>query len=251
MGLFLAIELPDQPCRPQQRIACDCAEAGQQGVGCEPVPPAAGIGAPFHLDALQQRAQRHPLRQRRDEAAAGEGLVPEGLMPGVTPAIFERHAAEYEAQQHRDDQRIGRGQDHRIGERESGKQAPSPQHQPGLVPVPHRRDRVHRPVTLAPCGEGREQDADAEIEAVHHHIGEDGKGDDEGPDNGQIHHTGSFSDGAEGSVSSPSGFWVGPGVMPAVRIGPVSPRLTPYSPACGALPISLRIYHTPIPNTVK
>ena len=116
----------------------------------------------------------------------------------------------------------------------------------------HCNERYLPGIALPPGIEGREQDADAEIEAVHHHIGENRKGDDEGPDDGEIHHTGSFSPGAcVGSVSSPPGFWVGPGVIPAVRIGPTSPRFTPYSPACGALPISLRIYHTPMPNTVK
>ena len=252
MGLHPAVELPDQPCAAQQRVTGDCAQPGEEGVRREPIPPAPGIGAARNLDPLQQRAKDHPLRHRRHQRSAKERCVPEFLMRGITPAVFKRHAPEHQAEQHRDNQRIGRGKDDGIGERKGRKQPAAAQHQPRLVSIPYRRDGIHRPVAALPDAKGREQDADAQIKPVHHHIGENGKGDDEGPDDGQVHHTGSFSAGAwVGRVSSPPGFWVGPGVIPAVRIGPTSPRLTPYSPACGALPISLRMYHTPIPNTVK
>ena len=93
-------------------------------------------------------------------------------MARVAPAKLERHAAEHQPQQHRDDQRIGRRQNDRIGERERRHQPAAAEHQPGLVAVPHRRDRVHRLIALLADRKAGKQDADAEIEAVHHDIGE-------------------------------------------------------------------------------
>ena len=103
-------------------------------------------------------------------------------MAGIAPAELEGDAAEDEAEQHRGQRRVERRQDDRVGERKGGEQPAAAEHQPGLVAVPHRRDRVHRLVALLADAEGGEEDADAEVEPVHHHIGGDGEGDDERPD---------------------------------------------------------------------
>src|SRR3546814_2369407 len=63
--LQLALRFPDQPTGTQQRITNDKAEPRQQAEGCQPIPPAASICATFYSDALQQCAERDPLRQRR------------------------------------------------------------------------------------------------------------------------------------------------------------------------------------------
>src|SRR3546814_17032599 len=65
--LQLALRFPDQPTGTQQRITNDKAEPRQQAEGCQPIPPAASICATFYSDALQQCAERDPLRQRRSE----------------------------------------------------------------------------------------------------------------------------------------------------------------------------------------
>ena len=174
--------LPDQPAGAEQGIADDQAGAGQQAERRQPVPPAAGIGAALDRDALEQRAERDPLREGRDQRAEEEAGIPEFAVAGIAPAELEGDAAEDEAEQHRDQRRVERGQDDRISEREGGEQPAAAEHQPGLVAVPDRRDRVHRLVALLADREAREEDADAEIEPVHHHIGRDREGDDEGPD---------------------------------------------------------------------
>src|SRR5690606_4956339 len=120
-------------------------------------------------------------------------------------------------------------------------QAAAAQHQPGLVAVPHRRHGVDRLVALAADGEHREQDADAQVEAVHHHVGEHREQDDAGPDHGEVE-----SDVHHGS--SPDSFMPGPGMMPAVRIGPDS-SLGPGSLTCTPAAISRRMYQVPKPNT--
>ena len=248
MLLCPAIQLPDQPCASEQRIACDNAQPAQQRVRRQPVEPAPGIGPVDHFDTLQQRAERHALRHRGHQRSAEERCVPERPVCRIAPAVLEGDPAKHEAEQHGDDKRIGRRQHDRISQREGREEAAPAEHQPGLVTIPHRSDGVHRPVPALPDLKGREQDADAEVETVHDNIGEDGEGDDESPDDGQVHHTSSLS---AGSGSSWPGFWVGPGVIPAVRIGPVSPRLTPASPTCGTLPIRRRMYQTPTPKTAK
>jgi len=49
---------------------------------------------------------------------------------------------------------------------------PPPEHQPGFVAVPDRRDAVHDDVAVGLLRKQRKQDAEAEIEAVHHDIDE-------------------------------------------------------------------------------
>ena len=90
-----------------------------------------------------------------------------------------------------------------------------------------------------PDAEERKQDADAEIEAVHHDIGRDPEGDDEGPDDGEVDQRRS---------SSPLRDIDGDGVIPAVRIGSCAGS---DSPGCGGCDISLRMYQMPKPNTAK
>ena len=48
-------------------------------------------------------------------------------MPRIPPAELESHPSKYEAEQHRDNERIRRGQDDGIGDWEGGKQAASAQ----------------------------------------------------------------------------------------------------------------------------
>ena len=143
-----------------------------------------------------------------------------------SPAEFEGDAAEHQAEQHRDDRRIERRHQHRIGQRECRHQAAAAEHQPGFVAVPDRRDAVHDDVAVALLRKQRKQDAEAEVETVHHDIDEHRKGDDEGPDGRKVdrHHR------AAPSAAAPAA-----GVMPAVRIGTSCDG--PCSPGCGGAAI--------------
>src|SRR5262249_37444643 len=116
---------------------------------------------------------------------------------------------------------------HGIGKRERRHHAAAAEHQPGFVAVPYRRNAVHDDVAVFLLGEEREQDAESEIESVHHHINEHGECNDEGPDRREI----DWYAHRIAPVTAPAA-----GVMPAARAG-VS-WLGPSSPGCGAAAIS-------------
>jgi hypothetical protein len=58
-------------------------------------------------------------------------------------------------------------------------------HQPGFIAVPEGRDRVHDQVALRFLWIERKKNANAEIEAIEHHIHRDRKADDQRPHDGQ------------------------------------------------------------------
>ena len=107
-------------------------------------------------------------------------------MPGVAPPELEGDAAKDQTEQHGDDRRIEGRHDDRVGERKGSEQASPAEDQPSLVAVPDRGDGVHGGVALLPRLEGREQDAETQVEPVHDDVREDREGDDEGPDDGQV-----------------------------------------------------------------
>ena len=185
MRLQAALALHDQPRGAQQRVAAEQCHANQQTERRQPVPPAAAIGSTVHHDALQKPAQGDALCQSGHDGTQDESGVPVFAMRGIAPTELEGDAAEDQRQQHRDDRRVQRRQHDAVGHRERRHQPAAAQHQPRLVAVPHRRDRVHGvgPFVLL---QGREQDTDAQVEAIQHDIGEDREGDDEGPDGGQV-----------------------------------------------------------------
>ena len=115
-----------------------------------------------------------------------EAVVPERLPAFRAPAELEGDAAEDEAEQHEDDRHVERGQHGGVGQREDRHQAAAAEDEPGLVAVPDRGDRVGHHVAVVLFGEEREEDADAEIEAVEDDVGEHREGDEAGPDEGEI-----------------------------------------------------------------
>ena len=140
----------------------------------------------FDPHALQDGAESNALRQRGQQRTAGEGDVPAIALPAGSPAEFERHAAKHQAEQHSDHRGVQRGHQHGIGQRKRREHPAAAEHQPGLVAVPHRRHTVHDDIAVGLVRKQRKQQAEAKVEAVHHHIDEDGKGDDEGPDGGDV-----------------------------------------------------------------
>src|SRR5205085_1369925 len=96
-----------------------------------------------------------------------------------------------------------------------------------------RGDRIHHDVAVFLFWKQRKQHAEAEVETVHHHIDEDRKGDDEGPDDGEVR---SDAHGARASARGAAA-----GVIPAARIGascrgPCPPGPSPARPGAGAAP---------------
>src|SRR3546814_11596458 len=92
---------PDQPTGTQQRITNDKAEPRQQAEGCQPIPPAASICATFYSDALQQCAERDPLRQRRHSRTEEKAQIPQTAVHRIPPPAHECNAPQDPAQRPR------------------------------------------------------------------------------------------------------------------------------------------------------
>ena len=206
---------------PSRRVAGDQRQSGQDAERCQPVPPAAGIMSSLDMDALQDGTKRNALRERRQQRSAGEREIPAvALALRRPPAKFKGDAAEDQADQHRNHRRVERRHQHGIGERKRRHHSAAAEHEPGFVAVPDRRDAVHDDVAIGLRRKQREQQSEAEIEAVHHHIDKDRERDDERPDGCDVDHGGHPTD--------PSAATPAAGVIPAARAG-ISPR-GPCSP---------------------
>src|SRR3546814_2501825 len=82
--------LPHQPARTEQRIADHHRDASEDRERAQPVEPAAGISVILDMPALQDRAERNALRQRRGGRTAREGDIPVATVTRVEPAERER-----------------------------------------------------------------------------------------------------------------------------------------------------------------
>src|SRR5260370_28125951 len=185
--LQFACGLHDEPGAAEQGIGHDEAEAREETEWTEPVKRDAVVGSPGQLEAVDEGAQRDALREGRDVGAPGEGLVPERPVRFVRlEAEFESDAAPDQARQHEEDWDVERAQQHGISEREDSHQRSSSQNQPGLRAIPDRRDRVYHGVAIAPVADEREEDADSEVETIHHYIHHQPEADDHCPDDGKI-----------------------------------------------------------------
>ncbi len=181
-----AFGLHHQPGRAEQRIARDHAEAAQERERLRPVERPACERAVLDLDALDQPAQDQALAECGEGRAGREGEIPIRLAGDGDHAKLERHPAKDERQQHHNDGQIERRHDDGVGLRERDPEPAAAEHQPGLVAVPERRDRVHHLVALALVAREGKQDAGAEIEAVEDHVERDRGPDQRGPDHGKV-----------------------------------------------------------------
>ena len=143
------------------------------------------------------------------------------------PAELEGHAAEDQRQQHDDDRQIERRHDHRVGLREGDPQAAAAEHQPGLVAVPERRDRVHHLVALAFAARERKQDADAEVEAVEDDVERDRGADQRGPDHRKVPFHGGSPASALRRQDLAAGFGGGRQSAGSACLFPAAPRRDP------------------------
>src|ERR1700738_3196654 len=185
--LEFAFGLHDEPGAAEQGIGHDEADACEETEWTQPVKTAALVGGPSHLEAVDEGAHRDALRERRDVRAPGESLVPEWPVRLIRlEAEFARDAAQDKARQHQEEWNVERAEQHGISKRKCRHQRRSSQHQPGLVAIPDRRNRVHHGGAIAPVADEWEENADSEVETVHHHIHHQYKADDHGPDNGKI-----------------------------------------------------------------
>jgi hypothetical protein len=89
--------------------------------------------------------------------------------------------------EHKNQRQVQCRQHGRIDHREHREQSRAAEHEPRFVAVPDGRDGVHHQVALFLIGKERKHDADAQVEAVEHHIHEEAQRDDRGPHYGDIH----------------------------------------------------------------
>ncbi len=159
--------------------------------------------AALDREALDKGAEHDALGDRGGHRPVMKGGVPAALSGrSGGGAQLKADAAENQRQQHDEDREIERRQDHRIGKREGGEERDPAEHQPGLVAVPDRRDRVHHQVARLLAWRGAEEDANAEVEPVHQHIHEDPEAEDQRPDRDEIEGFGhpGFSGGSSSSL---------------------------------------------------
>ena len=159
---------------------------GHQRERGQPVEHAAREIPAFDLEALDEGAEHEALGERREHRAVVERLIPEMAVARGFEAELERDAAQDQRDQHDQERQVGAREDDRIGEREGAEQGGAAEHEPGLVGVPDRRHRGHHDVAVGIARRVREQDADAEIEAVQQHVHDHGEHDDAGPGHRQI-----------------------------------------------------------------
>ena len=198
--------------------------------------------ATFRLKALNERAEDDALRESAEDGAIVEGVIPERPMLCVAVAKLESDAAEDEREQHDQDRKVDRGQDDREGERESRQKRDPAEHEPGLVAVPDRRDRVHDQIARIPIGREAIEDADAQIEAVQKHIEKDADSKHERPDRHEIENERAHNR-PPGPVAGSA--WTGPAGRP-LSIGSGSAAASP-----GPRRTSLTISAKPAENMTR
>ncbi|CFW71867.1 Uncharacterised protein [Salmonella enterica subsp. enterica serovar Bovismorbificans] len=136
---------------------------------------------------------------------------------------FKSDAAKDKTKQHnhqRDSQRVG---DDGISQRERAKKPGPAQHQPGFVPVPYRRDRVHHNIAIVFIANKRKQDTDAQIEPIHYDIHQRGEHDNSKPDNRKIDGHSRFSCSSDSPTAE-----IGRAGLPSVSAVGVSAGCGPF-----------------------
>ena len=139
--------------------------------------------APFDLEALDDRRRARRLAQmppapNRSKKPWSQNVCARASRKRNSNATPRNTSAE----QHEQHREIHRRDDDGEGQRKGREQCEAAEHEPCLVAVPDRRDRVHDEVARLQVGLEAVEDADAEIEAVEQHIEEDAGGEDDRPE---------------------------------------------------------------------
>ena len=145
--LQLALGLDDQPAGAEQRIAEHQGDAGEDRERREAIERAAGEMPALDMEALDEGAQHHALRKGRERASRRRSRGPRrcgARRPGS--GTRRRRPRKISASSISRIGKVDRRNDDGEGERKRRQQAEAAEHQPGLVAVPDRRDRVHHQV---------------------------------------------------------------------------------------------------------
>jgi hypothetical protein len=169
----------------------DGGNPGEHRVGAEQVGEVTGIvTVRVERDAPNEVRQRNPPDERRadapDHVRAEPGRTPAWVVALAPP--LERHHAQDQEHEHEQKREI-EAREHRPvpgGKRCKGRAGCDDE--PDLVPVPDRPDRLehHMAIPFVPADE-RQQNPDAEVEALEHEVPDPEEGDYEEPEDLEIH----------------------------------------------------------------
>ena len=171
-------QLPERAEREEDRAVEREEEAdsdpGENRVGAEEVAEVPGVAlVGGDRDAVEQARERDAPEERRadraDRVHPGPERPPAGAL-GFAPPLEREHAHDQERKDEQE-REVEAREHRRVPDRERGERRPARDHEPDLVAVPQRPDRLeHRAtVRLAPA-EDRQQHADTEVESLEHEV---------------------------------------------------------------------------------
>ena len=166
-------------------------DPGEDRVDAEEVAEVAGVRlVGVDGDAVEEARERDAPEKRSADRADRVHPRPERPPAGALglPAPFEREHAHDQERQDQEEGEVEAREHRRVPDRERGERRPAGDHEPDLVPVPQRPDRLeHRaPVGLAPAEDGQ-QHADAEVEALQHEVAGPEEGEQAEPEDLERH----------------------------------------------------------------
>jgi len=172
-----------QPGGAEQRIGHAQSESAEQAERGQPVKHAATEGATADGETVDHRPDHHALAEGCQQGAAKKGAIPEWpVRRRGLEAKLKGDAAKNQADQHQGQGDRQGVDDHRVGEGKGAKQAGAAEHQPGFIAIPYRRDAVDHYVAIPAAPHRAEQQADAQIKAIHDDVHQRGKDDNHEPD---------------------------------------------------------------------
>ena len=135
---------------------------------------------------MQEVGQRHPPDERRRRRSrrcspTATTVRQRGASPFAAP--LERDDANDQEHEHEQQGEVEARERGGVPGREGGEGRAARYHQPDLVAVPHRTDRIeHRPPVVLVARQEREQGADAEVEALEQEVAGPEDGDEQEPE---------------------------------------------------------------------
>jgi hypothetical protein len=116
------------------------------------------------------------LDESRDKGTSRKAGIPDPAQPLRLVTVFERDAAQDQPRQRQQHRQIKRRQQRRIDDRKGPPENHSGHDKPGLVAIPHRRNRAQHRAPPRLVMRQTEQHSDSEIKPVEQHIEKDADG---------------------------------------------------------------------------
>src|SRR6266481_1832284 len=138
----------DQPAGAEKCVAKAQADAAEGRKRRKPAEITPGILTVGDLQPLDQGSDRCPLHEARDQGSAGKAQIPDPPHSLRLVAKLESYAAKNKARQNEKERKIEGRQEGGVDEGKGPPQDDAGHHEPGLVAVPDRRNRLQHDATL-------------------------------------------------------------------------------------------------------